>query len=178
MSCAEYSSGDLARATGQTVRAIRFYEEQGLLRPASLSEGGHRRYTADDLDKLHLIADLRELGLSLCEVRAMLELGCACASELELSSRLAEVLAVHLEHTERRIERLHRMKREFSEVLAVVRARLGLASGDVHSCACAASDALGDSRISRVVSRAFLAAGARSAAGEGNEPERPPALER
>src|SRR5690242_7819877 len=47
---ADLSSGDLARATGHTVRAIRFYEEEGLLKPAVVSEGGHRRYTHDDLE--------------------------------------------------------------------------------------------------------------------------------
>ncbi len=59
---AEYSSGDLARSTGNTVRTIRFYEEQGLLRPAVISEGGHRRYTEEDLEKLRLIGDLRFSG--------------------------------------------------------------------------------------------------------------------
>ena len=65
---AALSSGDLARATGNTVRTIRFYEEEGLLRPAEVSEGGHRRYTEEDLERLRLIIDLRELGLALCEI--------------------------------------------------------------------------------------------------------------
>ena len=72
---AEYSSGDLARATGNTVRTIRFYEEQGLLQPAEVSEGGHRRYTEADLEKLRLIADLRELGLPLSQIRARVRAG-------------------------------------------------------------------------------------------------------
>ncbi len=62
---AVFSSGDLARATGNTVRTIRFYEEEGLLMPAVVSGGGHRRYTEDDLERLRLIGDLREIGLSL-----------------------------------------------------------------------------------------------------------------
>ena len=47
---AELSSGDLARATGNTVRTVRFYEEQGLLKPAVVSCGGHRRYTRETLE--------------------------------------------------------------------------------------------------------------------------------
>ena len=78
MNGAEYSSGDLARATGNTVRTIRFYEEQGLLRPAVVSEGGHRRYTEEDLERLRLIADLRELGVPLSEIRTVLDLRSGC----------------------------------------------------------------------------------------------------
>ena len=75
---ADLSSGDLARATGTTVRTIRFYEEEGLLKPAVVSDGGHRRYTEDELERLRLISDLRELGLSLCEIRSILDLRSGC----------------------------------------------------------------------------------------------------
>ena len=72
---AELSSGDLARATGHTVRAIRFYEEEGLLRPAVVSEGGHRRYTQDDLERLEVILQLtRELGVNLAGVEIILNM--------------------------------------------------------------------------------------------------------
>ena len=94
---ADLSSGDLARATGSTVRTIRFYEEEGLLKPAVVSDGGHRRYTEDDLDRLRLISDLRELGLSLCEIRSILEIRTGCRNAAEFAMRFQEVLTGHLE---------------------------------------------------------------------------------
>jgi MerR family transcriptional regulator, repressor of the yfmOP operon len=66
--------GDVADATGLTQRAIRYYEEYGLLQPASHPSGANRRYAAEDLERLQLIKRLREdVGLSLAEIRTYLE---------------------------------------------------------------------------------------------------------
>ncbi len=112
------SSGDLARATGNTVRTVRFYEEQGLLKPAVVSGGGHRRYTAQDLERLRLILDLRELGLSLFDIRAFLELRAGCSSAAEFAVRARDVLLRHLDRAEARLEQLRRVKRELRRALA------------------------------------------------------------
>jgi DNA-binding transcriptional MerR regulator len=150
----EYSSGDLARATGNTVRTIRFYEEQGLLRPAVVSEGGHRRYTEEDLEKLRLIADLRELGLPLCEIRAVLDLRAGCATGSEFAVRFQEVLVEHIRQAQRRLQRLRRVKRELTEALAAIQARL---SGEVQDgCPCSVAESLGTSRIVKVLARSGL----------------------
>jgi DNA-binding transcriptional MerR regulator len=89
------TTGDLARATGETVRTVRFYEEQGILRPATISEGGHRRYDGDALERLQLILDFRELGLSIHDIRTLLAMreGCRTASELRrLEAELRQAL--------------------------------------------------------------------------------------
>jgi DNA-binding transcriptional MerR regulator len=66
--------GEAAEATGLTPRAIRYYEELGLLAPATHVNGANRRYDDEDLDRLMLIKRLREVvGLSLAEVRTYLE---------------------------------------------------------------------------------------------------------
>src|SRR5512142_1707731 len=117
---ADLSSGDLARSTGNTVRTIRFYEEEGLLKPAEVSEGGHRRYTEDELERLRLITDLRELGLALCEIRSILELRSGCHTAAEFAMRFQEVLTGHLEEAQRRLERLQRVKKELLEGIAAI----------------------------------------------------------
>jgi DNA-binding transcriptional MerR regulator len=151
---AEYSSGDLARATGNTVRTIRFYEEQGLLRPSVVSEGGHRRYTDEDLEKLRLIADLRELGLPLCEIRAVLDLRAGCATGAEFALKFEEVLLGHIQQAQRRIDRLRRVKRELCEALAAIRSRL--ACDVANECPCSVGHALGESRIVKVLAQGGL----------------------
>jgi DNA-binding transcriptional MerR regulator len=148
---ADLSSGDLARATGSTVRTIRFYEEEGLLTPAVVSDGGHRRYTEDDLERLRLIGDLRELGLSLCEIRSILELRTGCHNAAEFAMRFQEVLAVHLEHAQRRLERLRRVKRELLEAMSAIQERLS--SSGVEQCACAVADEANAPRIVRILAR-------------------------
>ena len=51
---------EVAAETGLTTRAIRYYEEMGLLEPAARSEGDYRLYDASDLDRLTFIRSLRD----------------------------------------------------------------------------------------------------------------------
>lgn len=148
---ADLSSGDLARVTGNTVRTIRFYEEQKLLVPSLVSEGGHRRYTQDDLERLQLISDLRELGLSLCEIRSVFDMRAGCHNAAEFATRFQEVLSVHLEHAQRRLERLRRLKRELCEAMAVIQGRLS--SSGVGQCACAVAEEANAPRIVKILAR-------------------------
>jgi len=64
--------GDLAKLTGLTVRTLRFYDQIGLFSPSSQTESGHRLYSEADLSRLHQILSLKELGLSLEEVKSVL----------------------------------------------------------------------------------------------------------
>ncbi|MEU9383374.1 MerR family transcriptional regulator [Streptomyces sp. NPDC048279] len=64
--------GELARATGLTVRTIRYWSDEGVLTPVGRSSGGYRLYDAGSFARLELIRTLRELGLGLAHVRAVL----------------------------------------------------------------------------------------------------------
>ncbi len=65
---------EVAADVGLTARAIRYYEELGLLKPAARSEGSYRLYDADDLDRLRFIKGLRDdAGFSLTEIGQLLE---------------------------------------------------------------------------------------------------------
>src|SRR6478735_11819314 len=65
--------GDLASASGLTVRTLHHWDEIGLLRPAERSGAGHRRYSSADVERLYRIVALRRLGLSLEDVGAALD---------------------------------------------------------------------------------------------------------
>src|SRR5947208_2593861 len=84
---APYSIGDLARRTGLTVKAVRFYSDQGIVPPTSRSPGGYRRYGLAALARLQLVRTLRELGLDLATIRRVVD--------REIS--LGEVAATHAE---------------------------------------------------------------------------------
>jgi len=65
---------EVAAETGLTTRAIRYYEEMGLLEPAARSEGDYRLYDASDLERLQFIRSLRDdAGFSLAQIGQLLE---------------------------------------------------------------------------------------------------------
>ncbi|MFB5761294.1 MerR family transcriptional regulator [Paenibacillus medicaginis] len=64
--------GDLAKLTGLTVRTLRFYDQIGLFSPSGQTESGHRLYSESDMSRLQQIVSLKELGLSLEEVKSVL----------------------------------------------------------------------------------------------------------
>jgi DNA-binding transcriptional MerR regulator len=67
-----WSIGEVARASGTTVRTLRHYDEIGLLSPGERTASGHRRYTELDVRRLYQIRALRTLGVSLKEIASVL----------------------------------------------------------------------------------------------------------
>ena len=63
---------EAADAVGCTQRAIKFYEEKGLLTPVARSENGYRDYSAEDISRLHEIQAYRKLGIGLADIRRLL----------------------------------------------------------------------------------------------------------
>ncbi|MER7919823.1 MULTISPECIES: MerR family transcriptional regulator [unclassified Streptomyces] len=88
--------GELARATGLTVRTIRYWSDEGVLTPVTRSPGGYRLYDAPSVARLELIRTLRELGLGLDDVRHVL------AGE----RTVAQVAATHVAALDARIRSL------------------------------------------------------------------------
>ncbi len=66
--------GQVAERTGLSLRTIRFYEENGLVRPTSRSDGGFRLYSEDDVARLEVIKRMKPLGFSLEEMSELLTL--------------------------------------------------------------------------------------------------------
>jgi DNA-binding transcriptional MerR regulator/DNA-directed RNA polymerase subunit RPC12/RpoP len=69
----QYSTGELAKECGVTVRTVQFYDRKGILVPSSLTEGGRRLYSEEDLKMMRIICFLRELGLSLDTIGQLLK---------------------------------------------------------------------------------------------------------
>ena len=69
----QYTTGELAKACGITVRTVQFYDQKGILVPSSLTEGGRRLYSEEDLKMMKIICFLRELGLSLDTIGQLLK---------------------------------------------------------------------------------------------------------
>ena len=65
---------DVAKKTGLTSKAIRFYEEKGLVTPPLRSENGYRSYTTRHLEELTLLRQARQVGFNLDECRELVHL--------------------------------------------------------------------------------------------------------
>jgi DNA-binding transcriptional MerR regulator len=90
---AEFSISDLAREFDVTPRAIRFYEDQGLLAPRR--EGQRRIYTPRDRTRLKLTLRGKRLGLSLSEIRELIDMYEPGRDERPQLARFLAVLAAH-----------------------------------------------------------------------------------
>ncbi|MFF9911850.1 MerR family transcriptional regulator [Streptomyces sp. NPDC013457] len=82
-----FSIGELARRTGVTVKAVRFYSDEGIVPPLDRTPAGHRLYGVDAVARLDLVRTLRDLGFGLPGIRKV----------LDREASLAEVAAAHAE---------------------------------------------------------------------------------
>jgi DNA-binding transcriptional MerR regulator len=106
--------GSFAAATGLSRDTIRFYEQQGLLRPQRVGDGGYRHYAAADVDRCAMIRLGQQLGFSLRQIR---ELADAWDSGRLTPARKRAELDARLLDLDARIAALKRMR-------AYVRAKL------------------------------------------------------
>ena len=89
----EFSISELAREFDVTPRAIRFYEDQGLLAPRR--DGQRRIYTPRDRTRLKLTLRGKRLGLSLSEIRELIDLYEPGRDERPQLERFLSVLETH-----------------------------------------------------------------------------------
>ncbi len=99
-----YSIGELAREFGLTTRAIRFYEDCGLLAPARA--GRNRVYTARDRARLTLTLRGKRLGLKLAEVKELVDMYEPRRDTEAQLRRFVDVLARHRAQLEARLAEL------------------------------------------------------------------------
>lgn len=101
-----YTSGEFARKARVTIRTIRFYDKQGILKPSKVNESGYRLYTDEDFGRLQKILSLKYLGFSLEEIMAMTINDDAedIVYSLELQKDLIQKKIRHLEMMERTLD--------------------------------------------------------------------------
>ncbi len=91
-----YSIGELAREFEITPRTIRFYEDQGLLAPRRVGAGARQRaYSHRDRTRLKLTLRGKRLGLSLSEIRDLIDMYDSPADTVPQLTRFLEVLERH-----------------------------------------------------------------------------------
>jgi DNA-binding transcriptional MerR regulator len=105
--------GELATKTGVSVRALRYYEEQGLL-VSERSEGGQRHYAETATDRVRLIQQLYAAGISSASILEMLP----CVLTGVASPHVLAKLRGHRSSVVRQIEELQDTLRQLDSVIA------------------------------------------------------------
>ena len=68
----KYTTGEMAKLCGVTVRTVQYYDTRGILVPSELTEGGRRLYSEEDVKRMKIICFLRDLGLSIDSISQLL----------------------------------------------------------------------------------------------------------
>ncbi len=108
-----YTIGDLAKEFGVSLRALRFYEDRGLLTPTR--EGARRVYFASDRLRLQMILKGKRLGFTLTEISALLTSPDNQSARGDFDLHPDLILA--------QVEQLERQRAELDHAIAELRAR-------------------------------------------------------
>jgi DNA-binding transcriptional MerR regulator len=114
MATTTYTISDLAKEFDLTTRAMRFYEDMGLLRPERSGPGGRNRvYSARDRTRLKLTLRAKRLGLSLTEAREIIDM---YDSPRDTGPQLRKFLAVLADHRRQLEEQMADLQANLDEV--------------------------------------------------------------
>ena len=102
-----YKIGELARAAGVSVRALHHYDSLGLLVPSERTGGGHRLYSAADVQRLYRLLALRGVGLPLEEIGPL----------LDSEDGLADAVQRHLARVEQQLGALEELRLRLTRLL-------------------------------------------------------------
>ena len=111
-----YTTGELAKLCNVSVRTVQYYDTRNILKPSTLSEGGRRLYSEEDVKRMEIICFLREAGISLGSIEELIT-GEAPEKVIEILIEQQErVLEKELEERQAKLELLSQMKSELKKI--------------------------------------------------------------
>ncbi len=112
----KYTTGEIARLCGVSVRTVQYYDTRGILTPSELTEGGRRLYSEDDYKRMKIICFLRDAGISISSIGELLSEenpGSVISVLLEQQEKL---LREELHERQEKLDKLNGIKRELKSV--------------------------------------------------------------
>ena len=109
--------GELARVTGKTTRAIRLYEELGLLVPEDRSNGGFRLYNKASTERVRWISKLQDLGFTLQDIKVLVQTTGETPVPRQAMNHVKTIFQEKLSDVEDQMLRLTALKEELSSAL-------------------------------------------------------------
>jgi DNA-binding transcriptional MerR regulator len=115
------TTGEMARRSNNTLRTVRFYEEEGILRPVRRTDGGHRLFDRRELERLMLVTDMRAAGLSLDEIKQILEIKQRAPTGGDAARQARDILMRRIGELREKLSVLQRLQEDLvqtSELMA------------------------------------------------------------
>ena len=112
----KYTTGEIAKLCGVSVRTVQYYDTRGILTPSELTDGGRRLYSEDDLGRMKIICFLRETGISINSIGELLaedDPGSVISVLLEQQEQL---LSEEVSERRAKLDILGEIKRELKSV--------------------------------------------------------------
>jgi MerR family copper efflux transcriptional regulator len=106
--------GEVARSVGVRASAIRYYESQGIIRPAFRALNGYRFYRGEAVNLLAFVKRAQSLGLTLKEIKSLLELSCNDRGRCGYAKHVARE---HIDEIDKSIAELQRLRSELRTLL-------------------------------------------------------------
>ena len=111
-----YTTGEIAKLCGVSVRTVQYYDDRGILTPSALSEGGRRLYSEEDVRRMRIICFLREVGLPINSISALLHEENPGSIISILLEEQEKTLREELSERQTKLELLEGIKRELREI--------------------------------------------------------------
>lgn len=115
----KYTTGEIAKLCGVTVRTVQYYDSRGILVPAELSEGGRRLYSETDVRKMKIICFLRELGIPIGAISQILSEEDPGSVISLLLEQQEQDLKAEISERQEKLQKLEILKRELKSVETV-----------------------------------------------------------
>lgn len=112
----KYTTGEIAKLCGVSVRTVQYYDDRGILVPSQLSEGGRRLYSDDDLKRMRIICFLREAGLPINSISALFAEDDPQSIISVLLEQQEQILKEELSECRSKLELIEGIKRELKEL--------------------------------------------------------------
>ena len=112
----KYTTGEVAKLCGVSVRTVQYYDTRGILVPSDLSEGGRRLYSEEDVKQMKIICFLRDLGLPINSIGELLsedDPGSVIALLLEQQE---QVLRQEINERQSKLDKLEQLTRQLKNV--------------------------------------------------------------
>ena len=112
----KYTTGEIAKLCGVSVRTVQYYDERSILVPSELSEGGRRLYSEDDLRRMKIICFLREAGFPINSISALFAEQKPQGIISILLEQQEQLLREELSERQAKLELIEGIKKELKEI--------------------------------------------------------------
>ncbi|MCH5299861.1 MAG: MerR family transcriptional regulator [Ruminococcus sp.] len=112
----KYTTGEIAKLCGVSVRTVQYYDSRKILVPSELSEGGRRIYSEEDLQKMKTICFLREIGLSINSIGELLSEEDPGSVISLLLEQQKQMLRKEINERQIKLNMLEQIKRELKDI--------------------------------------------------------------